>query len=689
MVNQSSKASLPLALAGGLIITLLGLPCRGADLFRDDFSGYPSGWLTRPLGQLNGAIQEYHYLSHRGVPLGPWANAICHLDAWAAGDEEGTPYLEQHTVNDQASIMSPIFITGDPEWGDYTVEAEVKPLSLDDMAGVVFRYHTNRHYYRFALHGGKTARLEVRLPLEKEFRTAEWRELGNVSFPYDTTHYYRLSVANVGSAIKAYIDGKLILTADDGELIRGKVGVTANIPARFRDFRVTAPDEVKRAIGERIAQRAAGLAEIRAQNPLPKLWKSFTTPRFGAGRNARFGDLDGDGLPEMLIAQNIPRIGDNFIQISCLTAVTFDGKVLWQLGRPDPRNGLLTADTPFQIHDIDGDGSNEIVMVKDFQLQIREGTTGRLRQSAPMPPALADNRLKPYTLTNGDSLAFLDLSGEGKRREFMIKDRYTHFWIYNNHLEPLWKGQGQTGHYPYPFDVDSDGHEDLAIGYAVWNHKGQQLWSHDRELLDHADGLAVGSFGADPKAEPRVYAWGSDEGFLVFDRLGTILKHVRIGHAQSASVGKFRPDLPGLQLICVNFWKNPGIITLFDADGNMLAQEEPIHSGSPMLPVNWSGDGREFVLLSGNAREGGMIDGKLRRVVMFPDDGHPDLTAYVANVTGDARDEVILWDQERVWIYTQDRPFTGKRLYAPVRNPDCNESNYRTVVSLPRWIEPR
>ena len=106
---------------------------------------------------------------------------------------------------------------------------------------------------------------------------------------------------------------------------------------------------------------------------------------------------------------------------------------------------------------------------------------------------------------------------------------------------------------------------------------------------------------------------------------------------------------------------------------------------SPLLPVNWRGDGREFLLLSGNVREGGMIDGHLRRVVMFPDDGHPDMCAAVLDLTGDPRDEIVLWDQHQVWIYSQDRPFQRKRIYAPHRNPSYNDSNYRTVVSLPHW----
>jgi hypothetical protein len=659
---------------------------RGADLFRDDFSSFPPGWLTNPVGLLNAAIQEYHYVPNRGVPLGAWSNAICHLDAWVAGDEGGKPYLEQQLDDTTNQFTNPIFLTGDPEWSNYTIEAKVKPLLLKGMAGLVFRYHTNRHYYLFALVNGNKARLSLHLPVEDTFRVPKWRELGAADFSYDTKRYYTLRVENSGQHIRAYIDGKLMLEASNGEILKGKAGITAGMPTRFEEFAVTASPAELEAISNRIHQREQELSRLRAENPQPKLWKKFETPKFGAGRNVRFGDLDGDGVPDMLIAQNIPRVrGDAFDQISCVTAVNFDGKVLWQSGRPNPKNGLLTSDTPFQIHDVDGDGRNEVVLVRDFQLQILDGRTGEVRRSVWMPKMPADEKERPYEMENGDSIAFVNILGDKARHEILVKDRYEHFWIFNNSLELLWSGDGQTGHYPYPVDIDNTGHDKLLIGYSLWDHTGRREWNHDKDLHDHADGIAMGNFSGDPKAEPRAYASGSDEGFIMFDRAGNILKHVRIGHAQSPSVGKYRTDVPGLQYATVNFWRNPGIITLFDWDGNIIAQDEPIHSGSVMLPVNWRGDGQEFILLSANAKEGGMVDGHLRRVVMLPDDGHPDLTTNVLNVTGDARDEIIVWDQNRVWIYTQDRPFDGKRIYAPIRNPDYNESNYRSNVSLPNW----
>jgi hypothetical protein len=64
------------------LIAACAVTAGAADLFHDDFSHFPPGWLSSPVGTLNGAIQEYHYLPHRGVPLGAWASPMGHLDSW-------------------------------------------------------------------------------------------------------------------------------------------------------------------------------------------------------------------------------------------------------------------------------------------------------------------------------------------------------------------------------------------------------------------------------------------------------------------------------------------------------------------------------------------------------------------------------------------------------------------------------
>lgn len=659
------------------LLCFLPLSAFAADLFRDDFSRFAPGLLSQPMGQLNGAIQEYHYIEHRGVRTFPWRNPIVHTDHWAAGDELGKTYLEQHQAADDARYL-PLFVTGDNEWSDYAVEARVRPLSVEGERGIVFRYRTSRHYYAFVFSGKDTVRLFLRLPFDTAFRKSEYRELARAKFAFETTRYYTMRVKNDGPRMRASIDGKVVLEASDSEILKGQAGLIGNRPVRFTDFAVSASDTVHRALQKRSAERGAELAKLRAANPRPKLWRKFDTSGFGAGRNVRFGDLDGDGRIDMLIGQNVPKFrGDAFDQISCLTAVTLDGKVIWRQGRPNPENGLLTNDTPFQIRDLDGDGKNEVVLVRDFQLQVLEGATGKLRQKTWLPKALPNNKDEiPFELNNGDSIVFID-------RDMLLKDRYNGFWVYGPDLNMKWEGRGQTGHYPYPIDLDGDGKQEFVIGYALWNSSGKKFWSHDEAMKDHADAISMGNYTGRAGEKPRAYICGSDEGLVVIGQDGKIIRQQRIGHTQTQSVGKYRPELPGLQLMVANFWRNPGIVTLFDPDGNILAQDEMVPGSTHLAPVNWRGDGQEFALLSGNIREGGMVDGHLRRVVMFPDDGHPDLAYHVANLTGDERDEIILWDQKRVWIYTQDRPFTGGKIYKPLRNPDYNESNYRANVSLP------
>ena len=82
--DETSAVSCAIAAAGALRRCCVQ---DTVELFSDDFSRFPPGVLSAPIGQLNGAIQEYHYIEHRGVRTYPWRNPIVHLDSWAAGDE--------------------------------------------------------------------------------------------------------------------------------------------------------------------------------------------------------------------------------------------------------------------------------------------------------------------------------------------------------------------------------------------------------------------------------------------------------------------------------------------------------------------------------------------------------------------------------------------------------------------------
>ena len=80
---------------------------------------------------------------------------------------------------------------------------------------------------------------------------------------------------------------------------------------------------------------------------------------FGA-ETVRIGDLDGDGGPDLLFVQNV----SGTRAITCLTAATIFGKVLWQTGVPSKDNGTIYSDLPVQIYDWDRDGRNEVLYVR-------------------------------------------------------------------------------------------------------------------------------------------------------------------------------------------------------------------------------------------------------------------------------------------------------------------------------------
>jgi len=579
-----------------------------------------------------------------------------------------------------------MIVAGDELWEDYKFVVRFVPESKEYQSGVVFRYQNDRCYYFFGVVGDKAVLKMVKhavgfhKPYEKILSEAEckWQ-------PGDTL---TAEVSVQADRISARLNGGLLLQAMDSEYQKGKIGLTANVPTKFFAVEVTTTQEKKKRYKTARDEFNKLEKELQANNPRPVVWKKIRTEGFGVGRNLRFGNLDNDGVIDVLIGQVLhhgPK--DRNSELSCLTAVTFNGRQLWQIGQPDLWKNHLTNDVAFQIHDIDADGKNEVVYCRNFEIIVADGATGTTKYKAQTPltpggkPYRTEYNIFPRIL--GDCIYFCDLSGKGYDGDIIFKDRYRYLWAFSDKLELLWHAECNTGHYPFAYDVDGDGKDELMMGYTLFDDNGEKLWTLDDTITDHADGVAILKFR--PDSDLRLLCAASDEGIFFTDMKGNILKHHYLGHVQNPAVANFRDDLPGLETVTINFWRNQGIVQYFDADGNLYYSFEPNQYGSMCLPINWTGRSEEFFVHNPNVDEGGMYDGWGRKVVEFPDDGHPDMCNAVLDITGDCRDEVVVWDPKEIWVYTQDdNPRQGK-LYKPIRNALYNYSNYQATVSLPGW----
>ena len=640
---------------------------------------------------------EYHYVPRQFTDGWEIVNNRGPAE-WYVFESDGKHSLQYMGYNKTEwtnGFTYPILCYGDILWKDYSLDVTITPFDRSDLNGVIFRYHDGRHYYLFGFDKDEKVTLRYR-DGEKGFHKDGWHELAGGEFKTDPLRNYRIRVAVSGSKIKCFIDGQEIFNVSDDRFSGGKIGLFATSPVAFREVRVMATTKAKDEYLKEKTASAQELKKLRADNPQPKLWKKISTKGFGTARAMRLGDLNNDGQTDFLLVQNMPYFGANYNQITCLTAIDNSGNILWQSGKPDPENAWLSYDVAVQIHDIDDDGKSEVIMAQGEWIKVLEGATGKekARYSVPSSAILSGETswqeykhyyrrdLLPYL--NVDCFSFADLRGTGKPLDVIIKDRYTRLWAYTNKFELLWTASANLGHFPFFHDSNKDGRQEVYIGYSKFDPDGKLLWSLDSLMGEHSDGVCVGDFTLSGGPD-RVFIGGSDDGVLLLDDNGKILKHHLVGHAQTPGVGQFRPDIPGLEFCNINFWGEPGLITIYSCSGEEITNFELIHSGSPVQPVNWRGDGTEFIFLSPNITEGGLIDGWGRRVVMFPEDGHPDLAWTVHDLTGDPRDELIVWDLDSIYIYTQDRPFKGTRVYKPERPPLYNESNYATAFSWPGW----
>ena len=641
-------------------------------VFRDQFEQFPIGDLPFDYS----AVGEYHSLDLPALPAG-WADVTNHtswgkLGNWQVVNDQGRKVMQQARLRAEGM---PMLAAGDVRWRDVSVAAEVRLLSPHTEAGVMIRYANNRTHYSLRISGAGRVRLVRRKHEDKAV-------LAETTWEPEFQTYHRLRIEAAGDRLVAFLDDVRLFDITDDTLPSGAIGLLATGPARFARVEVDAGDPELDRLRTQHSRDVHDLEVLRHKYPRPVVWRKLETPEFGAGRHVRFGDVNGDGRLEILFAQHTQTLtGGDFCMLSCLTMMDLDGNVLWQWGEPHRHHGIVPSDMPVQIHDVNGDGKLEVVCCRDFEIHVLDGVSGELLHRAPTPePGPMATWLPEDNLFRipGDCVSFADLRGLGRRGDILVKDRYSNLTAYDEDLNRLWRFHGNTGHFPAVHDIDLDGRDEVMIGYALVDHDGALLWRID--VADHQDAIAIAPIDPD-SSEPLIALACGEGGTVVCDAKGKIIWRDHTGHVQRLTAVQVREDAPGLQIITKTFWGNPDIICVYDARGNILDSIELPGGGAVLSPVNWTGKAPDLLLTSGSLRLGGLLDGRLRRVVEFPDDGHPTLCAEALDLTGDARDEIVLWDLDRMWVYTQDRPSQAPIL-RPTRQPHYNMSDYRAEISV-------
>ena len=647
------------------------------NIINEDFKEFNCDEL--PYDKFHTALGEYNHLTYGNmkdyydpVPLHKWRS----LDgSWLIVEENNKKYLEQNrgdNCGDGAFKNVYATLTHKKEiYAPFNMSFSIRILEFNEYAGVAFYYKTCRDYYFVAFKPNEIAILKR---IDEDII-----KLASYPLYLDDLKTYDVKVILTNSDVTVYLSDLMVLEANV-DFRPGKVAFVAKSMARYSNLKVSMEDQNYAVHVKREREEKQRIETKKFNIPPLKLIKKINLKNFGSGRQLRC--VRDNNKTYFILMQNQKRyIRDSFQRLSSMTCFDTDGNVLWTIGEPNNTydNSYISCDLPCQVADVNGDGKLELIYSRDFYVYIKDFYT--LKEIASFATPIVDNdplfKGEPFHRLNVDMIRVADFEGLGYKGNIIIKDRYQNVIAYTHDLKEMWRYHNKnTGHFPYVYDFNDDGKDEIFIGYDLVSSKGEILVDLPFNQ-DHTDEIIYASL---KKGEPkRLILASGNEGFNMFNIDGTLYKHNEIGHAQRVSVAPFRNKEDELEVCVTSFWGCNGIISMYDYESKLLARREMMGNGSSITPINY--DGVHNLILTYPDKDGGILDYNLDTVLNYPEDGHPTVCNEAYDIDGDGIDEILVWDNKMMYIYKTSKVLDTSKEFN--RYPDSGFSNYRGEYLVP------
>lgn len=422
-----------------------------------------------------------------------------------------------------------------------------------------------------------------------------------------------------------------------------------------------------------------GLACVYGEEIL--IWKQYESNPFivnmeiSAPENSAgslvVADLNGDGRMDYLVTV-----------LERIAAYANDGSKLWileipvRIGGSSEREGLPGHHGPgVQAVDIDGDSQTDVLfLTQNSTLHVVDGASGKQKWSAKPPIPEGAERWEHLIVCNFRGTGNRDLLLQTTNASGYRMGRYIAAYsladLKSNKYKPLWERDdflscAHNGARVADLDGDS---RDEVLGGTIINPSGEILFKIP--LKGHIDSIFVQDVRPDlPGLEiVALEEGGGSEGnrILLYNKEQLIWEtHFRHQEPQNAAIGEFDTEIPGLETWCRSRYPEHQKPFVFNARGEKIfdykmddvAPEGWTFSGVEVINgIDWTGGNQQLAAAKERHESGdvGIFDPMTGKFIeRFSDKAD---RFYVADVSGDWREEMIVFSGNKLHIYHNPAP---------------------------------